>query len=84
MLATVTAPKMAVTCGVPQGSILGPLLFLLHFNEFPELLYVDDTVLYFHNKNLDEIEKAITNDLEILSDWLPLMHQFHGITKFSL
>ena len=69
--------KMAVTCGVPQGSILGPLLFLLHFNEVPELLshcqvllYADDTVLYFHNKNLSEIEKAITNNLEILSDWL--------------
>ena len=69
--------KMAVTCGVPQGSILGPLLFLLHFNEVPDLLshchvlmYADDTVLYFHHKNLGEIERTITNDLKILSRWL--------------
>ena len=69
--------KMPITCGVPQGSILGPLLFLLHLNELPELLshcqvllYADDTVLYFHNKSLGEIEKAIMSDLGILSKWL--------------
>ena len=69
--------KLAVNCGVPQGSILGLFLFLLHFNEIPEMLshckvnlYADDTVLYFHHKYLREIERAITNDLRNLSDWL--------------
>ena len=35
-----------------------------------EILYADDTVLYFHHKDLREIEKAITNDLRTLSNWL--------------
>ena len=47
------SPKTNITCGVPQGSILGPLLFLLYVNEIEYickhskvLLYADDTVLY--------------------------------------
>jgi hypothetical protein len=66
-----------IFCGVPQGSILGPLLFLLHFNEMLTLLkhckilmYADDTVLYYHHHNLEEIERAITEDLSTMSTWL--------------
>lgn len=66
-----------ITCGVPQGSILGPLLFLLHFNEIPALLkhcqilmYADDTVLYYHHHNIEEIEKALSEDLSTISTWL--------------
>ena len=47
-----------IFCGAPQGSILGPLLFLLHFYEMPPLLkhckmtmYADDTVLYYNHKD---------------------------------
>ena len=47
-----------VTCGVPQGSILGPLLFLLYMNDIPQavkceiLLYADDTCLIYQQKNV--------------------------------
>ena len=75
-LGTLSSPKY-VQCGVPQGSILGPVLFLLHFNEVPALLrhceilmYADDTVLYFHHHDLHEIEKALSEDLNTMSKWL--------------
>jgi hypothetical protein len=66
-----------IFCGVPQGSILGPLLFLLHFNELPTILkhckilmYADDTVLYCHHHDLGEIEKILSEELSAVSTWL--------------
>ena len=66
-----------IHCGVAQGSILGQLLFLLHFNELPSLLknckmitYADDTVLYYSHKDMKEIEKVLSQDLCTVSKWL--------------
>ena len=66
-----------ITCGVPQGSILGPLLFLLLMNDIEHvitscevLLYADDMVIFFASKNVSLIESALTKDLQQISDWL--------------
>jgi len=62
-------------CGVPQGSILGPLLFLLYINDMPQaidcelLLYADDTCLIFQHKDIHEIEIVLNRNFSILCDW---------------
>ena len=63
-------------CGVPQGSILGPLLFLLYINDMPQavdcelLLYADDTCLIFQHKDINEIESVLNKNFSMLCDWL--------------
>ena len=62
-------------CGVPQGSILGPLLFLLYVNDMAQavksdlLLYADDTCLVYSNTNVCQIEEQLNKDFNQLCDW---------------
>ena len=62
-------------CGVPQGSILGPLLFLLYVNDMPQaikcelLLYADDSVLIFSHKDISAINEQLNIDFNSLCDW---------------
>ena len=66
-----------VKFGVPQGSVLGPLLFLLYINDMPNSsnilkihLFADDTSIFFSHKNLKELESIVNNELSKVSDWL--------------
>mgnify|MGYP001812316279 CR=1 FL=1 len=65
-----------MTCGVPQGSILGPLLFSIYVNDMVQsvncdlYLYADDSALVFSSKNTDDIENRLCEEMESLSIWL--------------
>lgn len=65
-----------ITCGVPQGSILGPLLFLLYINDMSEtskllyfILFADDTNILYSNQDIWQLMKIVNSELLILSDW---------------
>ena len=66
-----------ITCGVPQGSILGPLLFLIYINDmhraakFSTLYhFADDTNLLYSHKNEKQLRKNINCDLKLIFQWL--------------
>ncbi|CAB3986869.1 Hypothetical predicted protein [Paramuricea clavata] len=66
-----------ITCGVPQGSILGPLLFLLYINDLPDCLkstnpcmYADDTQIFSSSYDANELVVNLNSDLAHVCNWL--------------
>ena len=65
-----------VTCCVPQGPILGPLLFLIYLNDMESavdcdlLLYADDSALLIRGKNITDIEQKLSEEITNLNVWL--------------
>ena len=69
--------KNRIVCGVPQGSLLGPLLFLIYINDLPNCLdhsigrsFADDTNLTFSAVDLSILQTEMSNDLNRSFNWL--------------
>ena len=72
----VTSKVVNMVCGTPQGSILGPLFFLLYVNDLnvnfgnvKTLMYADDTVLYTSGKNINELATNMQSSLDNFVSW---------------
>ena len=66
-----------INYGVPQGSVLGPILFILFMNDLhlfsnkcSVILFADDTNIIFKNKNINNLNSLVTNELIKLKNWL--------------
>ena len=67
---------LRINCGVPQGSILGPLLFLLYVNDLQKasnilkpIMFADDTNLFFSHKNIKNLFKTMNKELINIQEW---------------
>lgn len=65
-----------ITCGVPQGSILGPPLFLIYVNNINQIglkgyltLYADDTSIFYFGQSIHDIISEAQNDLNVINEW---------------
>ena len=73
----VLSKSCTLTCGIPQGTILGPLLFLLYINDLPNCLsnsqprmYADDTHLTYADSDICSPEASLNQDLLNINNWL--------------
>jgi hypothetical protein len=84
-MGNVQSNKLQMTCGVPQGSTLGPLLFLLYINDIPNCskklsfrIFADDTNIFYSSTNIREVENVMNEEL------ITNIRRYCAINKLSI
>ena len=85
---SITSSLMTIDCGVPQGSILGPLLFIIYINDIVKSstilsfsLFADDTSLVASHKNLTCLKSIVNTELLRISEWFKVNRLSLNIVK---
>ena len=80
--------QVTVECGVPQGSILGPLLFLIYINDIHYtsdklnyILFADDTSVYLTGNNTNSLISSMNNQLKHIDTWMKRNHLILNVCK---
>lgn len=83
--------EVNISCGVPQGSVLGPILFLLYINDLASIningsftLFADDTTILWHNKDLEILHEVICSDIHLVKKWCDANLLALNITKTNV
>ncbi len=86
--ASATSSVKSINCGVPQGSTLGPLLFIIYLNDLPQVLinscislYADDTAIYYQSNNANETEVMLQEDLVLIQNWMKVNKLSLNVSK---
>ena len=82
--------QRTISCGVPQGSILGSLLFLLFINDLSKvskllhcIMFADDTSLFLSHPNYQDLHNLFNSELELISEWFYANKMIINVAKTS-
>ena len=69
--------SLPITCGMPQGSLLGPLLFITYVNDIQKtsdllsfILFADDSNIFFSHENINQLIRIVNSELSKVTDWI--------------